>query len=104
MLVGAQVNIYLAISAGAEGILIIGGGLLARSLGVYLSLLGTRLTRAEKIYSMVTYTPKATVQAAVPLAAEVASGDIILAVSVLAILLTAPLGAVGVKIVGGGVC
>ncbi len=103
VLVGAQVNIYLAISAGAAGILIIGGGLLARSLGVYLSLLGTRLTSAEKIFSMVAHTPKATVQAAmgaVPLAVGVASGDIILAVSVLAILFTAPLGAVGVKIVG----
>lgn len=103
VLVGAQVNIYLAISAGAAGILIIGGGLLARSLGVYLSLLGTKLTRAEKIFSMVAYTPKATVQAAmgaVPLAAGVASGDMILAVSVLAILFTAPLGAAGVKIVG----
>ncbi|MDP3066791.1 MAG: cation:proton antiporter [Methanobacteriaceae archaeon] len=103
VLVGAQVNIYLAISAGAAGILIISGGLLARSLGVYLSLLGTRLTSAEKIFSMVAYNPKAKVQAAmgaVPLEVGVASGDIILAVSVLAILFTAPLGAVGVKIVG----
>ncbi|HMK54956.1 MAG TPA: cation:proton antiporter [Methanobacteriaceae archaeon] len=103
VLVGAQVNIYLAISAGMAGILIIGGGLLARSLGVYLSLLGTKLTLPEKIFSMIAYTPKATVQAAmgaVPLAAGVASGDIILAISVLAILFTAPLGAIGVKMMG----
>ncbi len=103
VLVGAQVNINLAISAGLAGLIIIAGGLIARSVGVYISLLGTELTKAEKIFSMVAYTPKATVQAAmgaVPLAAGVVSGDIILAVSVLAIIFTAPLGALGVKMVG----
>jgi NhaP-type Na+/H+ or K+/H+ antiporter len=103
VLVGAQVNINLAISAGLAGLIIITGGLMARSVGVYISLMGTELTKAEKIFSMVAYTPKATVQAAmgaVPLAAGVVSGDIILAVSVLAIIFTAPLGALGVKMVG----
>jgi NhaP-type Na+/H+ or K+/H+ antiporter len=101
--VGAQVNINLAISAGFAGLIIIAGGLIARSVGVYISLLGTELTKSEKIFSMVAYTPKATVQAAmgaVPLAAGVVSGDIILAVSVLAIIFTAPLGALGVRVVG----
>ena len=74
VLVGAQVNINLAISAGLAGLIIIAVGLIARSVGVYISLLGTELTKAEKIFSMVAYTPKATVQAAmgaVPLAAGV---------------------------------
>ncbi|UTB32463.1 MAG: cation:proton antiporter [Methanobacterium sp. ERen5] len=103
VLVGAQVNIQLVISAGVAGIIIIGIGLLARSLGVYLSLSGTELNQDEKLFSMVANTPKATVQAAigaVPLAAGVASGDIILAISVLAIILTAPLGSLGIKVLG----
>jgi solute carrier family 9B (sodium/hydrogen exchanger), member 1/2 len=103
VLVGAQVNIQLVISAGVAGIIIIVVGLLARSLGVYLSLSGTELNKDEKLFSMVANTPKATVQAAigaVPLAAGVASGDIILAISVLAIILTAPLGSLGIKVLG----
>jgi NhaP-type Na+/H+ or K+/H+ antiporter len=103
VLVGAQVNVNLVISAGVAGIIIICIGLIARSLGVYLSLSGTELDRDEKLFSMVANTPKATVQAAigaVPLAAGVASGDIILAISVLAIILTAPLGSLGIKVMG----
>lgn len=103
VLVGAQVNVNLVISAGVAGIIIISLGLMARSLGVYLSLSGTDLNRNEKLFSMVANTPKATVQAAigaVPLAAGVASGDIILAISVLAIILTAPLGSLGIKVMG----
>lgn len=103
VLVGAEVNINLVISAGVAGIIIICMGLIARSLGVYLSLKGTELNMDEKLFSMVANTPKATVQAAigaVPLAAGVASGDIILAISVLAIILTAPLGSLGIKVMG----
>jgi NhaP-type Na+/H+ or K+/H+ antiporter len=103
VLVGAQVNINLVITAGMAGLIIVVFGLIARSFGVYISLLKTEFTRDEKIFSMIANTPKATVQAAigaVPLAAGVASGDIILAVSVLAIILTAPLGSMGIKIFG----
>jgi len=103
VLVGAQVNINLVLSAGIAGIIIISIGLVARSLGVYISLRGTELNNKEKMFSMVANTPKATVQAAigvVPLAAGVASGDIILAISVLAIIVTAPLGSLGIKIMG----
>jgi len=103
VLVGAQVNINLVITAGMAGLIIVIFGLIARSFGVYISLLNTEFTRDEKIFSMIANTPKATVQAAigaVPLAAGVASGDIILAVSVLAIILTAPLGSMGIKIFG----
>jgi hypothetical protein len=101
--VGAQVNIHVAWKAGAAGTLLIAGGLAARSVGTYLSLLGSGLNHREKIFAVVSYIPKATVQAAigaVPLAAGVAGGEIILAVAVLSILITAPLGAIGIKLMG----
>lgn len=103
VLVGAQVNIQVAWQAGAAGALVILGGLTARSLGTYLSLAGTDLDRREKLFAVVAYWPKATVQAAigaVPLAAGLAGGEVILAVAVLSILLTAPLGAIGIKVLG----
>ncbi|MDI6644055.1 MAG: cation:proton antiporter [Methanobacteriaceae archaeon] len=103
VLVGAQVDIYLAISAGLIGLVIIIIGLLARSIGVYGSLVGTNLDFKEKIFCILAYTPKATVQAAIgaiPLAAGVASGQLILAISVIAILFTAPLGAISVQYYG----
>lgn len=103
VLVGAQVNVTVAFETGLIGIVIIAGGLLARSLGVFLSLIGTNLTSKERWFCVIAYTPKATVQAAigaVPLAAGVLSGDIILAMAVLAIMVTAPLGAIGIRIAG----
>lgn len=103
VLVGAQVNIHVAWDAGFAGILVILIGLIFRSVGTYLSLFGTPFDRKEKLFCVVAYIPKATVQAAigaVPLAAGVASGEVILAVAVLSILLTAPLGAVGIMILG----
>lgn len=103
VLVGAQVNIPVAWKAGLAGTLVIGGGLVFRSLGTYLSLLGTDLTRREKLFAVVAYVPKATVQAAIgalPLMAGVPGGEVILAVAVLSILLTAPLGAIGIKWLG----
>ena len=103
VLVGAQVNVSVALKAGLMGAAVIGIGLLARSLGTYLSLIGSGLTRIEKLFAVVAYLPKATVQAAigaVPLAAGVAGGQVILAVAVLSIVLTAPLGAIGLKIMG----
>jgi Kef-type K+ transport system membrane component KefB len=103
VLVGAQVNIHVAWEAGAAGALVILVGLLFRSVGTYLSLLGTPLNRREKLFCVVAYIPKATVQAAIgaiPLAAGVASGETILAIAVLSILLTAPVGAIGIVVFG----
>jgi NhaP-type Na+/H+ or K+/H+ antiporter len=103
VLVGAQVNIHVAWKAGLAGMIVILVGLLFRSVGTYLSLLGAGLTVREKLFCVVAYIPKATVQAAigaVPLAAGVASGELILAVAVLSILLTAPVGAIGIMVVG----
>lgn len=103
VLVGAQVNISVAWDAGLAGAALIFIALIARSAGTYLSLTGTDLNFKEKLFCIISYIPKATVQAAigaVPLEAGVASGDIILAVAVLSILLTAPLGAVGIMLTG----
>ncbi len=103
VLVGAQVNIHVAWEAGLAGMLVIITGLVFRSIGTYLSLWGTPFDWKEKLFCIVAYVPKATVQAAigaVPLAAGVASGDVILAVAVLSILITAPLGAVGIMLFG----
>lgn len=102
-LVGAQVNIDVAWDAGLSGLAIIFFGLIFRSVGTYFSLIGTPLNFRERIFCVVAYTPKATVQAAigaVPLAAGVASGEIILAIAVLSILVTAPLGAIGIIALG----
>ncbi|MBW1680231.1 MAG: cation:proton antiporter [Deltaproteobacteria bacterium] len=103
VLVGAQVNVQVAWDAGLAGTAVIAAGLVCRSVGTYLSLMGTDLDRRERLFCVVAYIPKATVQAAigaVPLAAGVASGEVILAVAVLSILLTAPLGAVGIMVLG----
>ncbi len=103
VLVGAQVNIHVAWEAGLAGALVIFIGLIFRSVGTYLSLIGTPFDWKEKLFCVVSYIPKATVQAAIgaiPLAAGVASGEVILAVAVLSILLTAPVGAIGIMIFG----
>ena len=103
VLVGAQVNVSVAWKAGAAGLIIIFIGLVARSIGTYISVLGTDYTRKERLFCVVAYVPKATVQAAigaVPLEAGVAGGEVILAVAVLSILVTAPLGAIGIMLMG----
>lgn len=100
VLVGAQVNINVAVNAGKVGIIVILIGLLGRSIGVIISLLGTELNWKERLFCIIAYIPKATVQAAmgaVPLSLGIESGDVILAISVLAILITAPLGAIGIN-------
>lgn len=99
-LVGAAVNLQVSLEVGFLGIAIIFIGLAGRSFGVFLSTLGTNLDVKERIFCAIAYTPKATVQAAIgglPLAMGVSSGNAILAISVLAILITAPLGAMGIK-------
>lgn len=96
VLVGTTVNIRYAASAGAGMIILIGAVLCFRMVGVFLCLLGTKLTMRERLFCMFAYTPKATVQAAIggiPLAIGLSCGNIVLTVAVLAILITAPLGA-----------
>ncbi|NFV11930.1 cation:proton antiporter [Clostridium sp. FAM 1755] len=103
VLVGAEVNMVVAFKSGFLGIIIIALGLIGRSIGVLISLKGSNLNKKEKLFCVISYTPKATVQAAmgaVPLANSVASGDIILAISVLSILITAPLGAIAINLSG----
>ncbi len=103
VLVGAQVNIHLALDSGLIGLFIIIIGLIARSIGVLISVAGTDFNWRERLFCVIAYTPKATVQAAigaVPLAAGVESGELILAIAVLSIIITAPLGAVGIKLSG----
>jgi len=103
VLVGAQVNITVAFKAGLAGTALIVVALIARSIGTYLSVMRTDLTFKERLFCVISYIPKATVQAAigaVPLEAGVKSGDMILAIAVLSILLTAPIGAIGITKTG----
>ncbi|MBY6880861.1 cation:proton antiporter domain-containing protein [Clostridium botulinum] len=103
VLVGAEVNMVIAFKSGFLGIIIIALGLIGRSIGVLLSLKGSNLNKKEKLFCVIAYIPKATVQAAmgaVPLANGVGSGDIILAIAVLSILITAPLGAIAINLSG----
>lgn len=96
VLVGATVNISYLGKVGISALLMILGALLFRMAGVFVCLLGTSLTLREKLFTMMAYTPKATVQAAIggiPLALGFACGETVLTVAVLAIVLTAPLGA-----------
>lgn len=99
VLVGAEVDINIALKAGGVGIILILIGLIGRSIGVIISLLGTDYNWKEKLFCVIAYIPKATVQAAMgamPLSLGVVSGDVILAIAVLSILITAPLGAIGI--------
>lgn len=101
VLVGAAVDIRYMIGAGIIGVIFILISLIFRTFGVYLSLLKTRLNKGEKIFCMISYLPKATVQAAigsVPLVNGVESGNLILTMAVLAIFVTAPIGAIGVDL------
>ncbi|HEB72861.1 MAG TPA: sodium:proton antiporter [Nitrospirae bacterium] len=103
VLVGAQVNVQVAWQAGLAGSALIIVGLLARSAGTYLSVLGAGFNMKEKLFCVISYIPKATVQAAigaVPLEMGVAGGEIILSIAVLSIILTAPLGAIGITLTG----
>lgn len=96
MLVGAAVDIRYALGAGAIALLAIGGALIFRMAGVWISLIKTELNFKERLFGVLAYCPKATVQAAIgpiPLMMGMASGPLILTVAVLAILVTAPLGA-----------
>ena len=95
VLVGATVDVGYALASGASAVLLIFGVLVFRMAGVFLCLLGTSLDRRERLFCMIAYMPKATVQAAIgaiPLSMGLACGQIVLTVAVLSILITAPLG------------
>lgn len=97
VLVGATVNIDYATRAGSTAVILIVGALAFRVVGVFISLLKTNLTRNEKFFTAIAYMPKATVQAAIggiPLAMGLPGGETILTVAVIAILVTAPVGAI----------
>lgn len=99
VLVGASVAIDSALSAGIGVIILILAVLLFRMAGVLVCIVSTNLNWKERIFCMIAYTPKATVQAAIGgllLAMGLACGQIVLTVSVIAILLTAPIGAFGI--------
>ena len=101
VLVGATVNIGYLSKVGIRALVLIVGALLFRMLGVFVCLLGTGLKGKEKAFVMLAYTPKATVQAAIggiPLSLGLACGDMVLTVAVLAIVLTAPLGAFAIDL------
>ena len=101
VLVGATVNIGYLGKVGVKALIVIIGALMFRMLGVFICLLGTNIKGKERLFIMMAYTPKATVQAAiggVPLALGFACGDAVLTVAVLAIVLTAPLGAFAIDI------
>ena len=96
ILVGASVDISYVTAAAIPAILLIFGVLCFRMLGVFLCLLRTELSFKERLFCMLAYIPKATVQAAiggVPLAMGLGCGNIVLTIAVMAILITAPLGA-----------
>ena len=101
VLVGATVNIGYLGKVGVKALIVIIGAVMFRMLGVFVCLLGTSLKRKERLFAMMAYTPKATVQAAIggiPLSLGFACGDTVLTVAVLAIVLTAPLGAFAIDL------
>ncbi|TCK98448.1 sodium/proton antiporter (CPA1 family) [Natranaerovirga hydrolytica] len=100
VLVGAQVNIYVAFDAGFIGLGLLFLGLIARSIGVMVSTIGSKYDIKEKAFLVIAFMPKATVQAAIgalPMEAGLPSGELILAIAVLSIIITAPLGAIGIS-------
>lgn len=101
VLVGATVNVGYFGKVGVKAIVLIGGGLVFRMLGVYVCFLGTGIDKKARLFTMMAYTPKATVQAAIggiPLALGFDCGEIVLTVAVLAIVITAPLGALAMDL------
>ncbi|MBM6926557.1 cation:proton antiporter [Pseudoflavonifractor phocaeensis] len=101
VLVGAEVNLPYAAAAGLAAVATVLGVLCFRALGVLLCVAGSRLNRQERLFSVLAYLPKATVQAAiggVPLAMGLGCGQIVLTVAVIAILVTAPLGAFAIDL------
>lgn len=101
VLVGATVNINYLGNVGIKALVVIAGALIFRMIGVFVCLIRTDFNAKERIFTMMAYTPKATVQAAIggiPLSLGLSCGDITLTIAVLAIVLTAPLGAFAIDI------
>lgn len=99
VLVGAEVDLKYAAAAGLAAVATVLGVLCFRALGVLLCVAGSKLTKKERLFAVLAYLPKATVQAAiggVPLAMGLACGQVVLNVAVIAILVTAPLGALAI--------
>lgn len=97
VLVGATVDLKYAAVAGMSAVLLVAGALVFRMIGVALCLIKTDLSRKERLFCMVAYVPKATVQAAIgaiPLTMGLSCGQIVLTIAVLSILITAPFGAI----------
>ncbi len=100
VLIGTAVNLEVVLHSGRSGLLLLICGLAARSVGVFIATRHSSLNWNERKFCAIAYLPKATVQAAiggVPLAMGIPGGDIMLAISVLSIIVTAPLGAVGIQ-------
>ena len=101
VLVGATVNISYLSKVGMNAIILIVGALVFRMFGVLICLLGTNIKKKERLFTMLAYTPKATVQAAIggiPLALGFSCGDTVLTVAVLSIVITAPIGAFAIDL------
>ncbi|MFR9619707.1 MAG: cation:proton antiporter [Rikenellaceae bacterium] len=99
--VGASVDLDYAWAAGVWAVVLILGAMAFRMSGVYVSMVGSSLNIRERLFCMIAYSPKATVQAAIgsiPLALGLPCGEMVLTVAVLAILITAPLGAIGIDL------
>lgn len=99
VLVGAAVDVRYTLTAGISAVLMIFAVLAFRAVGVFICMLGTKLSAKERLFCVIAYLPKATVQAAigsVPLSLGLPCGKIVLSVAVLAILITAPLGSIGI--------
>ena len=97
VLVGVAVDLKYAFAAGVSSVILISVALIFRMTGVFLSLIKTNLNKKERFFCMLSYTPKATVQAAIgtiPLSMGLSCGSTVLAVAVIAILITAPFGAI----------
>lgn len=103
VLIGSSVDVHVALQAGFTGVLVILGGLVFRSVGVLVATTGSGLTLSERLFCVIAYLPKATVQAAlgaVALEKGLPYGEEILAYAVMAIIITAPLGLLGINLLG----
>ena len=101
VLIGAAVNIEVIFSSSSVGVIIVFIGLIGRMLGVGVSLFGSNLNKKERLFCGLSYIPKATVQAAIsgiPLAMGVPHGEILLAIGVLSIIISVPIGVIGIRI------
>lgn len=101
VLVGATVNINYLGNMGIKALIVIFGALIFRMAGVFVCIIKTELNKKERLFTMMAYTPKATVQAAIggiPLALNFACGETVLTIAVLAIVITAPLGAFAIDL------